>query len=79
MRELTALYADLAVWLVARWEALAPFVAFIGIGAVLGVVTLLIRYLRIPDIQFYIRRQARLRERFGRRRQMRARISRMPV
>lgn len=78
MREITALYADITVWIIDRWETLAPFIAFVGIGVVLGLVTLLIRYLRIPDIQFYVRRQARLRERFGRREQARTKIYRMP-
>lgn len=76
MRELTALYADITVWFAERWEALAPFAAFVGIGVVLGLATLLIHYLRIPDIQFHVRRQARVRERFSRRQLMRANVMR---
>lgn len=75
MREITALYADISVWAATHWETLAPFVAFLGVGVVLGLVTLLIHTLRIPDIQFLIHKQARVRERYRRRLLMK--VSRM--
>lgn len=66
MSEFAGVLADISAWTNANRE-LAPFVAFAGIGVVLGIVTLLLNYLRIPDIQFYTSKQARIRKRYQRR------------